>query len=97
MPCVRCFKSLKHITEHIFLIVLIAEADRPAVRGGDGRICEEAAERRRQTEGQGAAAEGLQHHERQRREFAQLIHQHGENKTHNSMIQHLKLQEKMCQ
>lgn len=57
---------------------LISEADWPDAPGSDSRIFEEAPERRDQTEGQGAAAEGLRDRERQRREFAGFIRQYGE-------------------
>lgn len=60
---------------------LISGADWPAAPASDSRICEEAPERRSQTEGQGAAAEGLRDREKQRREFAGFIRQNGETQA----------------
>lgn len=58
----------------------ISGADWPDAPGSGGRISEEAPERRDQTEGQGAAAEGLRDCERQRREFALFICQQGKTR-----------------
>lgn len=54
------------------MVALIAGAVGKAAPGGDGRIREEAPERS-QTEKRGAAGEGLQHREGQRRESVQII------------------------
>lgn len=67
------------------MIGLISEADWPAAPGNDLRICDEAPERRAQTEGQGNAAEGLRDSERQRRKSARFIHQYGETGAQNTL------------
>lgn len=49
-----------------------------AAPGGDAGVRKEAPERRREAEGPGPAAEGLQHHHQQRTKSAADLQQHGE-------------------
>lgn len=59
-----------HLYGSVLMTGHISGADWPDAPGSDSRISEEAPEGRAQTEGQGAAAEGLRDCDRQRRELA---------------------------